>query len=161
MGDLSVSFFSFLSVHECYIPPNIVKSLPLTSSISTYACVWASVLNPVHWASFGICSSHWALLTALGHARYVSVVWLCVGISLNDDNLDLLEISTYQTQLYIISMVQYQYILWCNISLTSQAQPIASLVSSCCYQHLLQRTVFWLIRGWIHVTFWTPVRWSY
>ena len=155
MGDLSVSFFSFLSVHECFIPPNIVKSLPLTSSISTCVCVWASVLNPVHWASFGICSRHWALLTALGHVRYVSVVWLCVGISLNDDNLDLLEIRyPYQTQLYIISMMQYQYILWCSISLTSQAQPIPSLVSSCWYQHLLHRTVVLIdtkLISWIHV----------
>ena len=147
MDDLSVSFFNFFSVHECYIPPNIVKSLPLTSSISTCACVWASVLNPVHWASFEICSGHWALLTALGHVRYVSVVWLCVGISLNDDNLDLLEIRYIPTQLYIIS--------WCSIStfhgaiLVSQARLNQFLVffPAGCYQHLLHRHVVLVDKG--------------
>jgi len=45
MGDLSVSFFCFLSVHGCYIPPYIMKSLPLTSSLSTcaHACMGFSL----------------------------------------------------------------------------------------------------------------------
>ena len=51
-------------------------------------------------------------------------------------------------------MMQYQYILWCSTSLTSQAQPIPSLVSSGCYQHLLHRTVVMVdtkLISWIRV----------
>ena len=74
-------------------------------------------------------------------------------------------ISTFCGAVSVHSVVQYQYILWCSISLTSQAQPIPGLVSSCCYQHLLHRTVVLVdtkLLSWIHVKIlglaWIPTK---